>query len=273
VNLALSIPHLEELIEEDRNKGLRPFLVVANAGTTNTGTVDPLVAISRVCKQSEMWLHTDAAYGGFFMFTERGKTILHGLALSDSMTLDPHKGLFLPYGTGCLLVKDVAHLELAHKVSAKYLPPFQDDDNHVDFCGLSPELSRDFRGLRIWLPFKLYGAPVFGSYLDEKLDLCNLAYQKISSLESIETLAAPTLSTFAFRYNPVANNLSDGELNELNQRFLTELNSSKRFLLSSTYLGDVFTIRICVLSFRTHATHINNCIAEVIRVVEQFDNA
>lgn len=273
VNLALSVPHLEELIEEDRNKGLRPFLVVANAGTTNTGTVDPLVEISRICKQSEMWLHTDAAYGGFFMFTERGKQILHGLALSDSITLDPHKGLFLPYGTGCLLVKDVSNLESAHKVSAKYLPPFQDHDHHVDFCGLSPELSRDFRGLRIWLPFKLFGAPVFGNYLDEKLDLCNLAYQEISRLENIETLAAPTLSTFAFRYNPIANNLSDDELNELNQHFLTELNSSKRFLLSSTYLDDVFTIRICVLSFRTHATHINNCIAEVLRVVEQFDNA
>lgn len=271
-SLALCPQHLETLVEEDRLNGLRPFMVVANAGTTNTGTVDPLVSISAICKQHGMWLHTDAAYGGFFMFTERGQAVLHGIELSDSITLDPHKGLFLPYGTGCLLVKSLSHLETAHKVTAQYLPPFQDHDDHVDFCGISPELSRDFRGLRIWLPFKLFGAATFTSYLNEKLDLCHLAFEKISALPNIEILAAPTLSTFAFRYNPLNKGLGINELNQLNKKFLVELNSSKQFLLSSTYLEDVFTIRICILSFRTHEKHIQRCVREVVRVVEQFDH-
>ncbi|MEL0096238.1 MAG: aminotransferase class I/II-fold pyridoxal phosphate-dependent enzyme [Planctomycetaceae bacterium] len=271
--LSLSTNHLQQLISNDLSEGMRPFMVVANAGTTNTGAIDPLIHISKICKQHEMWMHTDAAYGGFFMMTERGREALRGLELSDSITLDPHKALFLPYGTGCLLVKDITHLQKAHKVSAKYLPPFQENPEHVDFCGISPELSRDFRGLRIWLPFKLFGAPTFASYLDEKLDLCQHAYQQISELRNIEILAAPKLSTFAFRYNPAHKDLDEAELNELNQRFLKELNASKRFLLSSTYLNDAFTIRVCILCFRTHAKHVRFCVDEVSRVVNQFNNA
>lgn len=272
-DLSLSTDHLSDLIAQDKNDGMRPFMVVANAGTTNTGAIDPLVNISAICEQNEMWMHTDAAYGGFFMMTERGRAALQGLELSDSITLDPHKGLFLPYGTGCVLVKNVTSLERAHKVSAKYLPPFQEDSQHVDFCGISPELSRDFRGLRVWLPFKLFGAPTFASYLDEKLDLCQHAYKQISELRNIEILATPKLSTFAFRYNPADKDLDEAELNELNQRFLTELNASKRFLLSSTYLNNAFTIRVCVLCFRTHTTHVRFCVDEVLRVVHQFNNA
>ncbi len=273
IDLTLSTRHLEALIQLDKQKGLLPFMVVANAGTTNTGAIDPLVDISGICRHHNMWLHTDAAYGGFFMFTERGKNALRGLELSDSVTLDPHKGLFLPYGTGCLLVRDVSHLELAHKVSAKYLPPFQDEEEHVDFCGISPELSRDFRGLRIWLPFKIFGATTFASYLDEKLDLSRLAFANISAHPNIETITTPTLSTFAFRYKPTGQLINDPELNEINQRFLTELNSSKQFLLSSTYINNKYMIRICVLSFRTHEKHIHRCLEEVARVVHQFNNS
>lgn len=271
-HFALSTEHLESAIAQDRTSGLRPFMVVANAGTTNTGTIDPLAKIAAICKRHELWLHTDAAYGGFFMLTNRGRKLLHGLDLADSVTLDPHKGLFLPYGTGCLLVKRASDLEAAHKVTAQYLPPFQDDPERVDFCALSPELSRDFRGLRIWLPFKLFGADLFARYLDEKLDLCEDAYSQVAAMANIEILAAPQLSTLAFRYRPRDTQLSTAELNELNKRFLIALNSSQQFLLSSTHLDGEFAIRICVLSFRTHQSHIDCCIEELKRVTAQFDN-
>ena len=270
-NLVIDVPALEAQIQSDQEHGARPFLVVANAGTTNTGAVDDLSAIARVCNEHSLWLHTDAAYGGVFMLTKRGKNRLSGIELSDSITLDPHKGLFLPYGTGCLLVKNACHLEQAHKVAAKYLPPFQEESDRIDFSGISPELSRDFRGLRVWLPFKLFGTQTFAAYLDEKLDLCQYAFKQIQALEQIEILAEPTLSTFAFRYRPRDCSPGD-ELNSLNQRFLTEVNRTKRFLLSATYLGDEFTIRICVLSFRTHQRHIDDCVEEVRRVTRLFND-
>ena len=270
INWSLDLQSLQKQVKLDSEAGCQPFLVVANAGTTNTGAIDNLEAIADFCSSQNLWLHTDAAYGGFFMLTERGRACLQGIELSDSITLDPHKGLFLPYGTGCLLVKDVTHLEEAHKVTAKYLPPFQQDADRVDFCGISPELSRDFRGLRVWLPFKLFGAETFTAYLDEKLDLCQHAFASISHLEHIEVLAAPELSTFAFRFNPAGETLAPEQLNELNREFLTELNRSKRFLLSATYLDDVFAIRVCVLSFRTHLSHVDCVIDEVCRVTSRF---
>jgi aromatic-L-amino-acid decarboxylase len=148
---------LAERVAADRAAGFTPFLVVASAGTTNTGAVDDLDALADFAEQEALWLHTDAAYGGFFALTSRGRAALKGLQRADSIVLDPHKGLFLPYGTGSLLVKDPASLRRSHSVSAHYMPGMQDDLDSVDFCEISPELSRNFRGLGSWLAVKLCG--------------------------------------------------------------------------------------------------------------------
>ena len=143
---------LAAAIAADRAAGWTPFLVVGNAGTTNTGAVDDLPALADLAARERLWFHVDAAYGGFFLLTEEGRRILAGIERADSIVLDPHKGLFLPYGTGALLVRDGETLKRAHALSAEYMPSMQEDADLTDFNLLSPELSRDFRGLRVWLP-------------------------------------------------------------------------------------------------------------------------
>src|SRR3954471_20299532 len=242
---------LEALIEEDRRRGLTPFLIVASAGTTNTGAVDPLPELADLAERHKLWLHVDAAYGGFFLLTEEGKRMMRGIERADSIVLDPHKGLFLPYGTGAVLVRDGQALRRAHSLTADYMPHMQSDPDLVDFCLYSPELSRPFRGLRVWLPLKMHGAGAFRAQLEEKLSLTRLAAERIREMEGMEILAEPQLSLFAFRLAPPGVDDPD-QLNRLNQRLLERVNARQRVFLTATMLEGRFALRICVLSFRTH---------------------
>ena len=262
------IDRLRQSIDADRRSGLVPFLVVGNAGTTNTGAVDDLEALSDLAEEEGLWLHIDAAYGGFFMLTERGKAAMRGLERSDSVTLDPHKGLFLPYGTGSLLVRDGETLRRAHEIDASYLPPMQQSRDLVDFCLYSPELSRDFRGLRVWLPFKMSGIGPFRANLDEKLDLAAWATAQLRSISGIEIMAEPQLSIVAFRLTrPGAGIETENRLNEL---LLKSINSKKRVYLTGTTLGGRFVIRICVLSFRTHSDRMHACIEDIRTSIDEL---
>ena len=244
------VDRLAAMIAEDRARGRTPFLAAASAGTTNSGAVDDLNAVADLAEREGLWFHVDAAYGGFFALTERGRRILDGLARADSMILDPHKGLFLPYGNGSLLVRDAAVLRRAHATSADYMPEMQEDPDLVDFCQLSPELSRDFRGLRAWLPIMMHGIGVFRRNLDEKLDLARWAAGRLCEIEDMEILAEPQLSIVAFRLAPAG--WSEEDLDRLNHRLLEQINARERVYLTATRLNGRFAIRICVLSFRTH---------------------
>ena len=259
----IRIDALERAISEDRAKGMAPFLLVASAGTTNSGAVDDLVACGAVAKREKLWFHVDGAYGGFFAATERGRRILAGLTEADTIVLDPHKGLFLPYGTGCLLARDVGALRRAHSVPAIYLPSMQEDPSRVDFSEISPELSRDFRGLRVWLPFKMFGASAFRAALDEKLDLAQWAYERLREMDGIEIVAAPQLTTVVFRAAPRAGAADGAALDDLNRRFLDRVNGKKRVYLSGTVLRGRFVLRICVLSFRTHMDRMEMAIEDI----------
>jgi aromatic-L-amino-acid decarboxylase len=255
---------LREEIGRDRDRGLLPFLVVANGGTTNSGAVDDLAAIADLARAEGLWLHVDAAYGGFFLLTESGRSVLSGIERADSVTLDPHKGLFLPYGTGSLLVRDGGALKRTHAVQADYMPKLQEDADLVDFCEISPELSRDFRGLRVWLPVKMHGIAAFRSALDEKLALARHAASVLRTFEGVEILAPPQLSIVAFRL--VRAGLGPEELDRLNERLLEGVNARKRVFLTGTKLHGRFAIRICVLSFRTHQDRLDEGL-EAIRDV------
>ncbi|UHQ98058.1 aminotransferase class I/II-fold pyridoxal phosphate-dependent enzyme (plasmid) [Natrinema zhouii] len=257
----IRVDRLEEMIEEDRIGGKRPFLVVGSAGTTNTGAVDNLDALADLCDQEEMWLHADGAYGGFFTLTDKGRQQLSGIERCDSITLDPHKGLFLPYGTGALLVRNGQALARTHATDAEYIPDWDPDSEFVDFSHLSPELSRDFRGLRVWLPVKMHGIKPFRANLEEKLALARVATTEIKDIDHVRVVAEPQLSTLAFRIEPPG--IEGTALNELNQELLTAINRRGRVHLSGTTLNDRFTIRISVLSFRTHKEHIIHCIEDL----------
>src|SRR3954452_619587 len=198
-SLRMDVDALRRTVHEDRRRGRRPFLVVASAGTYNTGVVDPLVETAAVAGDEEMWFHVDGAYGAFFQLTEHGRAALRGIERADSITLDPHKGLFLPYGTGCLLARDAGALRAAHEHLAAYLPRTSDDSALPDFSSFSPELTRDFRGLRLWLPLHLHGVAAFQGALEEKLRLAREIYDRLAALDGLDVPWAPELSLVAFR--------------------------------------------------------------------------
>ncbi len=252
---------LAATIGSDREAGRRPFLVVGNAGTTNTGAVDDLGALADLCDRERLWFHVDAAYGGFFLLTSEGRRRMAGIERADSIVLDPHKGLFLPYGTGALLVRDGEALKQAHALSADYMPSMQEDPDLVDFNLLSPELSRDFRGLRVWLPLKMHGIGPFRANLEEKLALARVAADELSRMPGIEIVARPQLSIVAFR---VRREGLDGEaLDRWNRAILERINARKRVYLTGTLLRGRFAIRICVLSFRTHRDRVEEGLADI----------
>jgi aromatic-L-amino-acid decarboxylase len=243
-----ALPELfEQAINEDLKNGKKPFLLVGNAGTTNTGAVDPLEELGDVAKRYRLWYHLDAAYGGFFNLCEQGKKELKGITLSDSVVLDPHKGLFIPYGTGSLLVKDGELLRRAHVMSADYIQDHPVPEHEWDAADYSPELSRSFRGLRVWLPLKLFGVRAFRENLAEKLQLTRWIYQRFVEEPGFECLSRPQLSAFAFRYRP-----KRGSLDEFNRKLLKTIVESKKLYLSSTLLNGEFVLRMCILGFRTH---------------------
>ncbi len=252
---------LERAIAKDRAEGLDPFLVVGNAGTTNTGAVDDLTGLAGLARHEGLWFHADGAYGGFFVLTERGKCALAGIELADSIALDPHKGLFLPYGTGSLLVRDVGALKRAHALSADYMPQMQEDPDLPDFNLLSPELSRGWRGLRVWLPIAMHGIGPFRRNLDEKLDLALWAAEELRKIPGIEILAEPQLSIVAFRLSRPGP--GEEAANAVNRELQSRINARKRVYLTGTMLGDRFAVRICVLSFRTHRERMEAALEDI----------
>jgi aromatic-L-amino-acid/L-tryptophan decarboxylase len=252
---------LADAVASDRAAGLSPFLLVGNAGTTNTGAVDDLPALADLAARERLWFHVDAAYGGFFLLTEDGRRILSGIERADSIVLDPHKGLFLPYGTGALLVRDGEALKRAHALSADYMPSMQEDPDLADFNLLSPELSRDFRGLRVWLPLKMHGVGPFRRNLEEKLVLARWACERLRKVPGLEILAEPQLSIVAFRLTRPG---ADGAaLDAVNRELLERVNARRRVYLTGTLLRGRFAIRVCVLSFRTHRDRIEEALEDV----------
>jgi len=257
-------------LRRDREQGLQPFMLVASAGTTNAGAIDPLPVLADLASAERLWLHVDAAYGGFFCLTERGRRALAGIERADSIVLDPHKTLFLPYGTGALLVRDGNDLKATHSSQADYMPPLQGDEELVDFCELSPELTRPFRGLRVWLPFKLHGADVFRAYLDEKLDLARWIAGELARIPELEILAEPELSVTAFAMR--------GEepleaRNAATRRLLALINERQRVHLTGTFLHGRFAIRVAVVAFRVHMPHMKILLEDILLALDRSRSA
>jgi len=167
-------------------------------------------------------------------------------------------------------VRDPAALRRAHSVRAEYLPAMQEDPDLVDFCELSPELSRDFRGLRLWLPLKLVGVDAFAAALDEKLDLARYAAQVLEAMPAVELLAAPQLSLLAFRHAPARLRGDEAALDLHNERLLAAINRRGRVYLTPTRLRGRFVLRICVLSFRTHRDRVDAGLADVAAAIAEL---
>jgi aromatic-L-amino-acid decarboxylase len=259
---------LAAAIESDRRAGLRPAAVVSSAGTTNTGAVDPLEAIADLCARAQVWHHVDGAYGAFFHLCEETKPALLGLSRADSLTLDPHKGMFLPYGTGALIVRDGAALRAAHAADAAYLPPVPDLEEFYDPSQHGPDLSRGFPGLRVWLAVKLFGAAAFRSALREKRALAVQAWERVARLPGVVIDAEPDLSLFAFHLTWPGATRADED--RATKRLLEDTTARGRVMLSGSHTRGRFLARVCVLSFRTHQAQIDALIDDLSATIAEI---
>ncbi len=187
--LRMTAPRLDEAISADRARGLQPLFVCANAGTTNTGAIDPLDAIADVCREQGAWFHVDGAYGGFAAVTREGRALLEGMERADSITLDPHKWLYCPMGVGCLLVRDSAALTGAFRAHGEYLKDLPKDE--VNFLDRGPELSRPARALSVWMLLRSAGADAIREQIEEDLRLARLAAQLIEQDPRFEIAQEP----------------------------------------------------------------------------------
>jgi aromatic-L-amino-acid/L-tryptophan decarboxylase len=254
--LRVDVEAMRVAIKEALRAGYEPMAIVAAAGTTNAGAIDPLGALADLARETSTWLHVDAAYGGFFQLTERGRARLAGIERADSITLDPHKSLFLPFGTGALLVRDRHDLELAFAEQADYLRDLDDTAGLPDFSQLTPELTRAWRGLRVWLPLKLHGLDAFRRALDEKLDLAELAWQRLERQPGVWTWGQPDLTVVPFR--------ADGD-DHVQDQLLTAVHADGVVRLSSTRIDGGVALRLAVLSHRTSRATVDHAL-ERIRV-------
>ncbi len=246
-NFRIKADAVKKEIEKDKKDGKLPWLIIASAGTTDFGVIDPLDELSEIAKENKMWFHVDGAYGAFFVLSETAKPRLKGIENADSLVMDPHKGLFLPYGLGVVLVKDKNKLNAAHYYNANYLQDAVAVQEEPSPADLSPELTKHFRGLRLWLPLMLHGVKPFRAGLEEKLLLTKYFYEELKKINGFEMGPEPELSVASFRYIP-----NRGDANKFNQLLLKEILKDGRVFLSSTNIDGKFIIRIAVLAFRTH---------------------
>lgn len=259
-NYRMRVDALEAAIAADRAAGLAPFMVFSTAGTTNTGAVDPIDAIADLAGRENLWHHVDGAYGGCFHIVPELRPLLHGLPRADSLTLDPHKGLFLPYGTGALLVRDGEALRALHASTAGYLPPSQNE--FYDPAQYGPDLSRGFPGLRVWLTLKLFGAARYRAALAEKRALAVWAAAEIAKIPGIVMDAPPQLSLFAFHLEgPALPTLA--AQNAATRALMERVTRRGRVMLSGAQVGERFLGRVCVLSFRTRREQMQACVDDV----------
>ena len=240
------------LIRADRETGLRPWMVVSSAGTTDTGAVDPLPDIARIAHRESVWNHVDAAYGGFFLLTDSGRERLAGIEAADSVVMDPHKGLFMPFGSGALLVRDEQVLAEAHEYTAHYMQDTRDAAPVRSPADLGPELSRPFRGLRLWLSLRLFGIAAFRAALEEKLRLARYFHAELSLCPGFEVGPIPELSVVTFRYLPAR-----GDTDDCNRRLLRAVLDDGRIFISSTSVDGHYTLRFAALHFRSHLDEVD----------------
>ncbi len=237
-------------IRRDRAEGLQPFCLVANAGTTNTGSIDPLAELATIARAEGVWYHIDAAYGGFAVLDPGTRPLLEGIELSDSLTLDPHKWFFQPYETGCLLARDATRLEAAFRIMPAYLQDAQWGPEHVNFCDRGLQLTRVFRALRVWLSVQRYGVDAHRAEIGRAIALARGAEARIRTAGDLELLSPQSLGIVCFRYRGDGS-VPEDALDNLNERIQDDIVQSGFAMMSSTRVKGCFALRFCVLNYRT----------------------
>lgn len=258
---------LEENIKKDLQNGLNPFMVIATAGTTDTGTIDPLLAIGKIAKENNLWYHIDGAYGGFFILAESKKHLFKGIELADSLVVDPHKGLFLPYGIGAVLIKDKEAVFHSHHYTADYMQDANSANVQINPSDVSPELTKHFRGLRMWLPLQIHGVEPFIASFEEKILLTTYFRNQLSDL-GFKLGPKPDLTISYFWYPS-----TKIDENMFNKTLVEFIHENGDVFFSTTKINQKFVIRMAILSIRTKKDTIDTAIAMLQKCLLQTKKA
>ena len=245
----LDLQALEGAILEDRALGKRPFCVIANAGTTNTGAVDPLPALAECCAREKLWLHADGAYGAAAVLCERGKEILNGLGLAHSLCLDPHKWLFQPYEIGCVLVRDAKHLKDTFHILPEYLRDVVQGEEEINFCDYGIQLTRSFRALKLWMALKIFGVEAFTNAVAKGFYLAEYTQNAVESFKEFEIVTPAQMAVVTFRY--VVPGLSERQVDDINEKIVNAIIRDGFAMISSTILKGRRVLRMCTINPRT----------------------
>jgi glutamate/tyrosine decarboxylase-like PLP-dependent enzyme len=247
----ISFNKLKNAIAKDKLEGNKPFCILASAGTTNTGTVDPLDAIADICEKENLWFHVDGAYGGAAILSKKGSTVLKGIERADSLTVDPHKWFFQPYEIGCLLVKDFSWLSSAFSEKPEYLRDIEGNESEINFYDYGIQLTRRFRALKFYMSIKTYGLNAFKEAITYNIDLAEETEEILRKSKEWEVISPATLAVINFRYHPLGLELSEKELDALNQEISRRVVASKEALLVTTILQNQVVLRMCLINPKT----------------------
>jgi glutamate/tyrosine decarboxylase-like PLP-dependent enzyme len=266
----LDLSVLRGAIEADRVAGRVPFCVVANAGTTNTGAVDPLRALAALCRAEDLWLHADGAYGAAAVFCERGRTLLDGLEAVDSLSLDPHKWLFQPYEAGCVLVRNEPWLHEAFHILPEYLEDTVGREGEINFGDRGIQLTRGFRALKLWMSLQVFGRSGLEAAIGRGFELAELAERAVRGLPGWEVVTPAQMGVVTFRCMPKG--MPAGQVNRLNRALVDEMIADGFAMVSSTVLRDQMVLRLCTINPRTTDDDVHRTLRRLDRLAKQVQS-
>ncbi len=247
----IGINKLKNEIAKDKLKGLQPFCFIASAGTTNTGTVDPLHDIADICEDENMWFHIDGAYGGAAILSKKGARALRGIDRADSLTVDPHKWFFQPYEIGCLLVKDASWLSNTFSEKPEYLRDIEGNESEINFYDYGIQLTRRLRALKFYMSIKTYGLDTFREAVSYNIELTEKVEDHLRKSREWEVVSPATLAVINFRYNPIGIKLTEEKIDAINQYISKKVMESKEAVLVTTILNKQVVLRMCLINPKT----------------------
>ena len=262
----LDMEALARAVAEDRAAGFNPIAVCANAGASSTGAIDPLEAVADYCQAEGIWLHVDAAYGGFAIVTDKGKRLLAGIERADSIGLDAHKWFFQPYETGCLLVKDASTLENVFALHHDVLQDTVWGANHPNFADRSLQLSRSFRALKVWMSVQTFGLAAFRRAVSQGMELAARAEAYVRASPILAITNPASLGIVCFRIKPPDADLDEAALEKINRNVLARVFWEDPAFVSSTSLRGTFSLRLCILNHTTTWDDVH----QTLEAIERF---
>lgn len=266
IEFKFAINKLKNAINKDRLEGLQPFCLIASAGTTNTGTVDPLSELAAICKKEKLWFHIDGAYGGAAILAKAGKKILKGIEKADSITVDPHKWFYQPYEMGCLLVRDHKWLSGTFTEKPEYLKDVEGNSSEINFYDHGIQLTRRFRALKFYMSVKTFGLKAFREAVEYNFALAEKTEALLRKSAKWEVVSPATLAVINFRYNPIDKKLTEDEIDDLNRMISKKVVESREAMLVTTYLNGMVVLRMCLINPRTTLDDVR----DTINLCEKF---